>query len=94
VILVADAGVVGFKGGEGSIEHFPARHDHYVQSRLRLENWSDLLAPEQLPRQALRAISNSGRSQLAARRDTQPWVSARVRNDDDSHESRVKSNSF
>jgi hypothetical protein len=92
--LFKGPGVVSFKGGEGSIEHFPARHDHYVQSRLRLENWSDLVAPEQLPRQPLRAISSSRRSQFAARRDPQSWVSTRVRNDDDGHEPRVKSNSF
>jgi hypothetical protein len=91
---VEGARVISFKGGEGSIEHFPARHDHYVQSRLRLENWFDFVAPEQLPRQALRAISTGGRAQLAACRDTEPWVPERVRNDDDGHELRVKSTTF
>jgi hypothetical protein len=91
---VEGARVISFKGGEGSIEHFPARHNHYVQSRLRLENWFDFVAPEQLPRQALRAISTGGRAQLAACRDTEPWVPERVRNDDDGHELRVKSTTF
>ena len=92
--LRKDPSVISFKGGKGSIEHFPARHDHYVQSRLRLENWSDFVAPEQLPRQALRAISTGGRAQLAACCDTEPWVPERVRNDDDGHELRVKSTTF
>ena len=73
--LLEGPSVIGFKGGEGSIEHFPARHNHDVESRLRLESWSDFVAPEQLPRQALRAISSDGRSQLAAHRNTQPRVS-------------------
>jgi hypothetical protein len=60
--LIKGLYVVGFKGGEGSIEHFPARHDHDVQSGPRLERRSNLMAPEQLPRQALRAISANGRS--------------------------------
>ena len=84
-------GVVGFKGGEGSMEHFPARHNHDIQSWLGLESWSDLVAPEQLPRQALRAIPTDGRTQFTACGDTQPRVGARIRDNDDSHEACVKS---
>lgn len=82
---------IGFNLGEGSIEHFPARHNHDIQSRLGLESWSDLVAPEQLPRQALRTISTDGRTQFAACSDAQPRVGAHIWNDDDGHESRVKS---
>jgi hypothetical protein len=62
VALLKGAGVIGFKGGEGSIEHFPARHNHYVQSWQRLDSWSDLVTPEQLPSQTLRTISTNGGS--------------------------------
>ena len=86
--------VVGFKGCEGSIEHFPARHYYDVQSRPRLERRSDLMAPEQLPRQALRAISTNGRSQLPAGGHTQSRVGRRIRNDDDCHEPRVDPTTF
>ena len=89
--LIEGMGVIGFKGGEGSIEHFPARHNHDIQSWLGLESWSDLVAPEQLPRQALRAIPTDGRTQFTACGDAQPRVGARIWNDDDGHEARVKS---
>jgi hypothetical protein len=52
---------IGFNVGEGSIEHFPARHNHYVQSRLRLENRPGFVTPEQLPRKALYSISTNSR---------------------------------
>lgn len=93
-ILLDDACVVGFKGGEGSIEHFPARHNHYVQSNRRLESWSNLVAPEQLPRQALRAIPTNGRSQLTASRHAQTRMLAGVPHHDQCHETRVKSSAF
>ena len=86
--------VIGFKGGEGSIEHFPARHNHDVQSWQRLESWSDLVTPEQLPSQTLRTISTNGGSQFTACGNTQPRMRARVRNDDEGHEARVKSNAL
>jgi hypothetical protein len=53
---------IGFNVGEGSIDHFPARHNHYVQSWLRVENRPGFVTPEQLPRQALHPISTNGRS--------------------------------
>ena len=92
-ILLDDPCVVGFKGGEGSIEHFPARHNHDIQSWLSLESWSDLVAPEQLPRQALRAISTDGRPNLTACGHAQPRVGACIGNHNDGHEARVKSSS-
>ena len=61
---------IGFNFGEGSIQHFPARHNYYVKSWLRVEEWSGFVAPEQLPRQALDPIPTNGRSQLTARGDT------------------------
>jgi hypothetical protein len=69
---------IGFNVGEGSIDHFPARHNHYIQSWLRAENRPGFVAPEQLPRQALHPISTNSRSQFTARGNTQPWVRARV----------------
>lgn len=93
-ILLDDACVVGFKGGKGSIEHFPARHNHYVQSNRRLKSWSDLVPPEQLPRQALRAISTNGRSQLAAGCHSETRILAGIPHDDQCHETRVKSSAF
>jgi hypothetical protein len=85
---------VGFNLGEGSIEHFPARNNYYVQSWLCVESRSGLVAPEQLPRQALHPISTNGRSQLSACGDTQSWVCARVWNNDDGHEACVDPNSL
>ena len=93
-ILLEDTCVVGFKGGEGSIEHFPARHNHDVQSNWPLKSWSHLVAPEQLPRQALRAISMNGCSQLAAGRDTKTRMLAGIPHNDQCHETRVKSSAF
>jgi hypothetical protein len=92
--LFKGPGVVSFKGGEGSIEHFPARHYHHIQSWRCLENWSDLVAPEQLPRQTLRAISTNRRTQLAACRHTDPGVRAGIPHHDHCHETRVKSSAF
>ena len=92
--LLESAGEVSCKGGEGSIEHFPARHNHDIQSRLHLESWSDFVAPEQFPQQPLGAISNDCRSQFTARGDTQSRVRTRIGNDNDRHETRVKPGSF
>jgi hypothetical protein len=46
--------IVGFKAGEGSIEHFPARHDHDIKSG------GHFVATEQLARQALGAVAFDG----------------------------------
>jgi hypothetical protein len=59
---------VGLEGGEGSIEHFPARHNHEIQPWTRLERRSDLMAPEQLTRQAFRAIPTNSIPQFPAGR--------------------------
>jgi hypothetical protein len=61
---------IGFNLGEGSIEHFPARHNYYVQSWLGVESRSGFVAPEQLSHLALHPISASGRSQLTTYGDT------------------------
>ncbi len=85
---------IGFNLGEGSIEHFPARHNDYVQSWLCVENRRTFVAPEQLPCEALHAIPTNSRPQLTAGGDAEPRVCARVRNDDDGHESRINPSSF
>jgi hypothetical protein len=46
--------IVGFEAGKGSIEHFPARHDHDIKSS------GHSVAPEQLARQALGTIAFDG----------------------------------
>jgi hypothetical protein len=51
--------IVGFKAGEGSIEHFPACHDDDVVSA------DDLVAPEYFTRQSLGPISFNGVTKLA-----------------------------
>ncbi len=50
--------IVGFKGGEGSIEHFPARHDDDVVAG------GNLVTSEEFPRQALGAIAFHGVAEL------------------------------
>jgi hypothetical protein len=91
VTLCESPGVVGFKSSEGSIEHFPARHNHDIPSRLHLESW--FVAPEQFARQTLGAVSFNGCSQLAARRDAEPRP-AGPRNHDHRHEPSVVSDSL
>jgi hypothetical protein len=61
---------IGFNFGEGSIEHFPARHNYYVQSWLCVESRSGFVVPEQLPHQTLHPISTNSRSQLTTCSDT------------------------
>jgi hypothetical protein len=92
--LLQGATEISFKDGEGSIEHFSARHNYDIQSRLHLESRSQLVAPEQLPRQAFRAIPADGRSQFTTRSDTQSGVGASIRHEDEGHETRVESSSF
>jgi len=52
------------------------------------------VAPEQLPREALRAISTNGRSQLSACRHTETRMLAGIPHNDQCHETRVKSSAF
>ena len=93
-ILLDDTCVVGFKSGEGSIEHFPARHNHEIQPWTRLERRSDLMAPEQLSRQAFRAIPTNGLPQFPAGRYPESRMRRRGRNHDQRHESPVNPTSF
>ena len=46
--------VFGFEDGEGSIEHFPARHDDDIQAGIVL------LPPEQFPGQPFRPVPLDG----------------------------------
>jgi hypothetical protein len=84
VALVEKRAVVRFKAGEGSIEHFPARHNDDV------ERGCDLVAPEHFSRQALDAVSFDGRPQLPGRCYAQPRGPSAVRNDEDGHETALK----
>jgi hypothetical protein len=66
VAPLEEPAVVGFKAGEGSIEHFPPwDDDHIVSGR-------GSLAPEHFSRQALCAVSNDGRPEFFRRRDAKP----------------------
>jgi len=76
--------VVGFKAGEGSIEHFPARHDDNIESRC------DLIPPEDLSRQTLGAVAIDRRSHLARCRDAEPGAGATVRYDEQHHQPAVE----
>ena len=76
--------IVGFKAGEGGIEHFPARHEDDIESR------SDLIPPEDLARQSLGAVAIDRRSQLARCRDTEPAAGAAVRHDEQHHQPAVQ----
>ena len=58
--------VIGLKGGERRIEHFPARHEDHVQSRWRL------LFSEQLPGEALGPVSYDRGSKFPRGRYAQP----------------------
>src|SRR5918992_4856973 len=55
--------IVGFKAGEGSIEHFAARYDDDVVTG------RNLVTPEDFPRQAFGAVPFDRRTQLAGRGD-------------------------
>ena len=65
-VSVQDRVVVGFKSGEGGIEHFPARHDNDIEST------GNLVTPEQLARQAFRAVPDHGVPELTGRRHSEP----------------------
>lgn len=75
--------VVGFEAGEGDIEHFPARHDHDIETR------SNFVTPENLPSPALREIAFNSRPQLLRCRHAKPRRSASVGEDEEGHEPAV-----
>jgi len=66
VASLKGVGVIGFKAGEGGIEHFPARHDDDVEAGL------DLMTPEDLAGQPFDTISLNRSAQFPCRRDTKP----------------------
>ena len=76
--------VVSFKVGEGSMEHFPARYDHDV------ETGSHFVTPENLSCQALGSVSINGRADLARRRHAEPSKMASVGDCEDRHELTVR----
>jgi hypothetical protein len=71
------------------MEHFPARHNDDIQSRLRLENWSGLVTSEQLARPALCEIPVGCVSELPRRGDPQSRMRPSVWNHENRHETRV-----
>jgi hypothetical protein len=72
--------IVGFKTGEGSIEHFPAGHDDDVVTG------RDFVTPENFTRQALGAIALNSAAELARRRDAEAWSRSPVREQKHRHE--------
>jgi hypothetical protein len=74
--------IVTLEAGKGRIKHFPARDDDDVQPG------RDLMTPEDLPSEPLRAIPLNRRTKLAAGGDSQPRYRAAVRCDKERHEAR------
>ena len=72
--------VIGFKGGEGSIDHFPARHDDDIQAG------GNLVPPEQFPSQSFGSVPYDGGAYLPCGCDTQPGCLATVFHDEHGHE--------
>jgi hypothetical protein len=58
--------IVTLKAGKGRVKHFPTRYDDDV------ETGRDLMTPENLPGEPLRAISLDRGTELPAGRDAQP----------------------
>lgn len=83
-MLAKRRNVVGFKAGEGRIEHFPPGDNDDIESG------RDLVAPEHFPRQALGAIAFDGRSQLPRRRDAEARVRQTILRDEQRQEPAVK----
>jgi hypothetical protein len=72
--------VVGFKAGEGRMEHFPAWNDDDIEA------CGHLLAPEYLPRQALGAVPNDCGPEFPGCSHTEPQHGAAVRQYHQIHE--------
>jgi len=72
--------VVSFEVGEGSIEHFPARHDNNVEAG------SHFVTPEELSGQTLGSVSVNRRADLACRRHAEPSRRGAVGDREDRHE--------
>src|SRR5918992_4559887 len=73
--------IVGFKAGEGSIEHFAARYDDDVVAG------RNLVAPEDFPRQALDAVTFNSPAQLTGRGNAAALSLAAIRQQEHRHES-------
>ena len=76
--------VIGFKAGEGGIEHFPARHNNDVEAGVHL------VAPEHLACEALGAIAVDRRANLPRRRHSQPRRGAIVWQHEYGHDPAVR----
>jgi hypothetical protein len=72
--------VVSFEIREGGMKHFPARHDHNV------DTGSHFVTPENLSCQALGSVSFNRRADLARRRYAKPSRTASVGGCEDRHE--------
>lgn len=71
--------VIGFKGGEGSIDHFPARHDDHIQAGVKL------VPPEQFPGQPFGSVPDDGSTHLPCGCNTYSWCPTTVFHDEHGH---------
>jgi hypothetical protein len=83
---IEEGEVVSFKGAEGCIQPFPPGHDDDV------ECVRNLVPPEQLARDSLRAITLDRRSQLARGGDTEAWPAEIIGDNEERHEAALDAN--
>ena len=72
--------VIGFEAGEGGIKHFPARHDHDV------ETGGDFMAPEHLSGEAFGAVPCDGRPDFPRGSHAKSWRGSAIRQHEQCHE--------
>jgi hypothetical protein len=72
--------VIGFEGVEGGIEHFPARHDHDV------ETGGDFMAPEHLSGEAFGAVPYDRRPEFPRGGHAKPGRGSAIRQHEKRHE--------
>ena len=77
--------VVGFEGDEGSIDHFPARHDDHIQAGV------NLVSPEQFPGQPFGPVPLDGGAHLASGGDAQACLGATILHHVYGHEAAIDS---
>ena len=77
--------IVGFEGDEGSIDHFPARHDDHIQAGVKF------VSPEQFPGQPFGPVPLDGCAHLASRGDAQSCLGATILHHVYGHEPAVDS---
>ena len=75
--------ILGFNGGKGRIQHFPARNDDEVEPANRL------MAPKDLAGEAFGAIAIDGRPQLSRGGNAQPCCRPGIRHDEQRHQTAV-----